>query len=63
MANVTENSYKDLRCDVAWAWRDKTEIIFHDGSYDLSAELCTVSYISCYSFTVRKQPHKKSSTH
>jgi len=37
----------DLRCDVAWVWRDKTDI-FHDGSYDLSAELCTVSRISCY---------------
>jgi len=48
MANVTENSYKDLRCDGAWVSREKTEIIFHDGSYDLPAELCTVSCISCY---------------
>jgi hypothetical protein len=24
MAKVTENSYQDLRCDVAWVSRDKT---------------------------------------
>jgi len=37
LANTTQNSYQDLRYDVAWVSRDETEIIFHDVSYDLSA--------------------------